>query len=308
MGLFDTLIIATLPLVPTPVMRRLSARYIAGERLEQAMAKLTELAAKGYPGILDVLGEDVEDEAAARAALALYREAGGALNAAGLDAYLSVKPTHFGLRLSEELCLELYSELAAEGQGPAGPRFVRVEMEDHTTTDATLRVYARLRERFDNVGIVLQSRLFRTLADIDALPDCRHDVRLVKGIYLEPAKIAHTTPEAISTAFLECTRKLFTGGQRIAFGTHDAPLAKQLLSVADETGARPSGAASAPERFYFEVLLGVCEPLWQQWKDEGHLVRAYVPFGPQWRAYSQRRLKRNPELLGHIVRNFLSFG
>ncbi|MFT5150784.1 MAG: proline dehydrogenase [Planctomycetota bacterium] len=306
MKVFDRLILSTLPLVPTPVMRRLSARYIAGERLDQAVAKLHELAAAGYPGILDVLGEDVANETAAREACELYREAGRQVNAGALDTYLSVKPTHFGLRLSEELCFELYAQLADDAAQHG--QFVRVEMEDHSTTDSTLRLFARLCERFDNVGIVLQSRLFRTLADIDALPAGPRDVRLVKGIYLEPAEIAHTTPAEISNAFLSCAKRLFEGGHRIAFGTHDDVLAADLLRIAAETGALPAGSVSAPERFYFEVLLGVREPLWRQWVEQGHLVRAYVPFGPEWRAYSQRRLKRNPELLGHVMRNFLHMG
>lgn len=296
MGLLDKIVLATLPLVPTPLMRRLSSRYIAGETLDEAVAALRSLAERGFDGVIDVLGEDVEDAEASRAAARHYHDAGKAMAAAGLDAYLSVKPTHVGLRLSEDLCFENYDELASFAAGLG--QFVRVEMEDHTTTDGTLRVFRRLCERHDNVGIVLQSRLKRTLADIDELPE-GVDVRLVKGIYLEPAEIAHTEAQRIRDAFLECAQRLFARGHRVAIASHDEHLAARLLREAADRGV-------ARDRYYFEVLLGVQERLWERWKGQGHRVRVYVPYGPEWRAYSTRRLRRNPEILQHVMRNLLS--
>lgn len=298
MGLIERIVIGTLPLVPTPVMRRLSARYIAGETLEQAMVRLRELSSGGYTGVLDVLGEDVEGEEAARAAAHSYELAGEQLAREGLDCYLSVKPTHVGLRLSEDLCFDNYDRLATS----AGERglFVRVEMEDHTTTDGTLRVFARLAERHRNVGIVLQSRLKRTPADIEALPE-GVDVRLVKGIYLEPEEIAYTEAQPIRDAFLACAESLWARGHRVAIASHDEHLAARLLRAATDRGV-------ARDRYYFEVLLGVQERLWKLWSEQGHEVRVYVPYGPEWRAYSTRRLRRNPQILQHVLRNMLSRG
>ena len=296
MGPLERLVLASLPFVPRPIMRRLAARYIAGETLDEALAKLRDLAARGHSGILDMLGEDVADESEARAAAAGYRAAATAVHAAGLDSHISIKPTHLGLRISPQLAHELYAELA-EHCRPL-EQLVRVEMEDHTTTDATLGLFAELQARFDNVGIALQSRLLRTLADIDALPSGPVDVRLVKGVYLEPASIAHTAHDAIRDAFVDCAERILDGGHVLAMATHDELLADRLLRLLDERGL-------GPERAYFEVLLGVRQPLWERWKAAGHTVRVYVPYGPEWRSYSQRRLRKNPELLRHMMRNVL---
>jgi proline dehydrogenase len=295
MGLLHRAVVATLPLVPGPVMRRLSARYIAGETLAQAMTTTRAFANQGYGGVLDVLGEDVADEAEARGALAEYIACAKAIADTKVDSYVSVKPTHFGLRLSEDLCLELYGELAT--QCTALGQKLRVEMEDHTTTDATLRLFRNLRERFQDVGVVVQSRLFRTADDIAALPE-NSDVRLVKGIYLEPESMAHTDADAIRDAFVKDVERLFQAGHSIALATHDAGLADRAIQVAKDQGV-------GSERFEFEVLMGVQDPLWRTWRDSGCRVRVYVPFGPGWRAYSQRRLRKNPQVLGYVMRNFL---
>ena len=295
MSVLDRAALATLPLLPRWLMRRLAARYIAGEQLADALRKLEELRASGYPGILDVLGEDVLDERAARKVLEEYGLAAEALAERRLDCYVSVKPTHLGLRLSENLCAELYDQLAHRCAGLG--LFLRVEMEDHTTTDATLRVYEGLRTRHANVGIVLQSRLKRTPRDIGQLGPgpC---VRLVKGIYLEPASIAHTEPAPIREAYIEAARLLAGRGARLSFATHDELLAERLVVLCRELGI-------PPERYEFQVLLGVREALWKRWREAGNGVRVYVPFGPEWRAYSTRRLRKNPQIFRHVMRDLL---
>ena len=296
MGILHTIAVATIPFIPRHVMRRLSARYIAGETLEEALGCLLELRERGYSGILDILGEDVSGEAEARSVLEAYKQAASDSAERKLDSYVSVKPTHFGLRTSKELCHELYVELlvhcAAIGQ------FARVEMEDHTTTQDTLDIFARLRAEHSNVGIVLQSRLFRTADDISKLPEGPLDVRMVKGIYLEPEAIAHTSSQDIRDSFLELSDALFKAGHRVAFATHDEHLAARLLRSCKDRGVDPS-------RYEFEVLLGVQQPLWENWRAAGHKVRVYVPYGPERRAYSQRRLRKNPEIFGHVLRGLL---
>jgi proline dehydrogenase len=145
---------------------------------------------------------------------------------------------------------------------------------------------------------VLQSRLFRTPKDVDELAEGPLDVRLVKGIYLEPASIAHVDPEPIRVAYVEIARKLFARGARVGLATHDEGLGERCLAVARELGV-------AKDRYEFQVLLGVREELWDLWKKAGHRVRVYVPFGPDWRAYSLRRMKKNPQIVGHVLRNML---
>ena len=294
MGLLHQLIVSTLPLIPRPIMRRLSARYIAGETLAEALTRLEQARARGFGGVLDILGEDVSSEAEARDAQASYKAGASALAERGLDAYVSVKPTHVGLRISHELARELYADLLMHCAGLS--QIVRVEMEDHTLTDKTLQLFSGLRERFDNVGIVLQARLHRTLRDIEELGTGMRDVRIVKGIYLEPSSIAHTSQQEIRDAFVACTNELFRRGHTVALATHDESLGARLLHEISEAGI-------APERFCFEVLLGVQEHLWEHWRDLGHRVLVYVPYGPKWRSYSQRRLRKNPEVLRHLMRN-----
>jgi proline dehydrogenase len=299
MSALNNLVLATLPYIPRPIMRRLASRYIAGETLDEALAKLTDLARRGHPGILDILGEGITSESEARNVLAEYKQAATRLAAASLDAYVSVKPTHLALTQSEPLCLELYTDLAEHCR--SAKLFLRVEMEDHPTTDATLRVFESLRTRFDNVGIVLQSRLFRTLDDIERLAPGPLDVRMVKGIYLEPPAIAHTEPEPIRAAYVECTKKLLQRGAKLSLATHDEELGDRCLALMREFHRRT-------DSYEFQVLLGVREELWEKWKRAGHRVRVYVPFGPEWRAYSQRRLRKNPQILRHVMRDALRRG
>jgi proline dehydrogenase len=296
MSVLDRAALAALPLLPRPLMRRLASRYIAGERLEDALARLRTLHGQGYGGILDLLGEEVAQEAQARSVVASYLTAARALQTTGLDVYLSVKPTHVGLRISEELALELYTELA-RGCAELG-RFVRVEMEDHTTTDGTLRVFERLRQRAPNVGIVLQSRLLRTPRDIEALASGPLSVRMVKGIYLEPAEIAHVEPGPIREAYVACCAQLFRRGAQVSFATHDDLLAQRLASLVKAEGV-------GRERHEFQVLLGVRDWLWREWRAAGHAVRVYVPYGPDWRAYSTRRLRNNPQLFRQVARDLV---
>ncbi len=297
--MFEKLVLAGLPYIPRPIMRRLASRYIAGERLEDAIAKLEDLARRGHPGILDVLGENVATAEEAMAAARIYEQGATAIAGEGLDAYVSVKPTHLGLTIDEQLALDLFSGLAGRCR-ERGLR-MRVEMEDHPTTDATLALFETLRKRFDNVGIVLQSRLFRSIRDVDALAPGPLDVRLVKGIYLEPASIAHVDPEPIREAYVEIARKLFARGARVGLATHDEGLGARCLAVAREAGV-------PKDRYEFQVLLGVREELWERWKNAGYVVRVYVPFGPEWRAYSQRRLRKNPQILRHVMRDTLGLG
>jgi len=295
--MLNRLLVQGLGLVPTPIMRRLSARYIAGEKLEDAMRALRELAVEGYSGVFDILGEGIRSREEASQTADEYIRGAEAIAEAGLDAYVSIKPTHLGLNSDESLAFELYDRVATRCAELS--LFMRVEMEDHPTTDATLRVFEALRAKHDKIGLVLQARLFRTLEDIDALAPGPLDVRMVKGIYLEPAHIAHTQVEPIRDAFIACTERLWDRGARVRLATHDAVMADRLFELVR--------ARNLPTSEYeLQVLLGVQQKLWQRWKSAGHPVRVYVPFGPEWKAYSLRRLAKNPQIMRAIVHNFFS--
>jgi proline dehydrogenase len=215
MGLFDSLVRLSLPLVPRSVVWQVARRYVAGESLQDCMAALERNEADGFGTILDVLGEAVPSEAGAREAVAEYDRALDALADREWPTIVSVKPTHLGLNFGVGLCEELLSGLCE--RAAARGRFVRFEMEDHPTIDGTLEVFEAVRARHENVGCVLQARLFRTREDVDRLLErfgAGLDVRLVKGIYLEPPEIAWTEPDHITGSYVELADALVEGGAR----------------------------------------------------------------------------------------------
>jgi len=303
MGLLTNTTVGLISALPKGLVRRLASRYIAGEELPEAITRLQKLNADDFTAILDILGEDdgSGDEAAAiaraRSAQGQYIRAATELAGAGVDAYVSAKPTHFGLRQSEDLCFELYDELA--DHCAQHDQFLRVEMEDHPTVEGTLSVFERLLRKHANVGIVLQSRLFRTGDDIQRLIGAvptghRLQVRMVKGIYLEPASIAHTDYQPIADAYVEHTRTLWAAGARVSLATHDDLMQPRLEALRAELDV-------GTDAFEYQVLMGVRPPLWRAWQAAGLPVRVYVPYGPDWHAYSMRRLKKNPKLLQQMA-------
>jgi proline dehydrogenase len=284
-SLVDRAIAKALPAVPKPVVQIFSQRYIAGSTLEDAVQVVRRLNAEGKSATVDVLGEEIVREEEARAIAAAYREVLDAIEREQLDANVSVKLTGLGLQLSYDLCRENVESVLAHG------RFVRIDMEDATTTDATLRLYRELREDGrDNVGVVLQSRLRRTLDDVRALADLRPNVRLCKGIYLEPASIAYTDYEAIRASYVRALHALARiDGAHVAIATHDEWLIGEALRA-------------LPPSYELQMLLGVREERASQLVRDGHPLRVYVPFGEQWYEYSRRRLQENPAMAGTIAR------
>ncbi len=293
MALVHSTVMKVMPHVPKPILWRVAKRYVAGETLQSAVDRLRSLQQRGFSGVIDVLGEDVHGDAQAQRVVHEYQQAADAVVAAKLNAYVSVKPTHVGLRTSEKLAHSNYAALARYCKQRS--LFLRVEMEDASTTDATLRIFEELRREHDNVGIVLQSRLFRTPDDIAKLASGPLNVRMVKGIYLEPATIAHTDPDAIRQAYIACTQQLFERRAFVALATHDAGMGDRCASLARERGIDRKG-------YEFQMLLGVMEPLWKRWQDANHDVRIYVPFGPEWQPYSLRRMRKNPEIFKHVLK------
>jgi proline dehydrogenase len=276
-------------------VRRLSDRYIAGAELADAVATVRALNVAGKKATLDVLGEEVANADEAKAIRAEYERAMETIEAEGLDANVSVKLTALGLNVDPQLCAESVRALArlAAGHG----RFVRIDMEDSSTTTATLDLYRRLRaEGHDNVGIVVQAMLRRTLDDVAALAELRPNVRVCKGIYVEPAEIAYQGDEAVRFNFVEAMSALWKGGAKVAVATHDDALVAKALELIREHGL-------GSERYEFQLLLGVREELADELVSGGHTVRIYVPYGQKWYEYSLRRLQENPKLAGYVARD-----
>jgi proline dehydrogenase len=291
-GLFDRAVATVLPVVPRTVVRRVSAPYIAGPTLEDAISTVTELNGAGKRATVDVLGEEIHSGEEAQAIASAYRDALAAIDDGGLDANISVKLTGLGLKLDLELCHELLEGLVRD----AGARssFVRIDMEDATCVDDTLALYRRLRgEGHDNLGIVLQAYLKRTLHDIADLRELHPSVRLCKGIYVEPSSVAFRDAEVVRRSFVAALDALVEGGSRVAIATHDEALIAASLERV---------VTLAPGAYEFQMLLGVRESRATELVEAGHPLRIYVPYGQRWYEYSLRRLQENPQMAGTIAK------
>lgn len=295
MGLFNRLVVTTLPAVPRVLVGRVARRYVAGATLEQAIDTARRLNAAGAAATIDLLGEEVQEPRLAEAATEENVRLLQAIAEQGLDANVSIKPTLLGLKISQQLCLDCIARIAEEAHRHGN--FVRIDMEDRTTTDATLDIYRELRERWDNVGVVLQARLRRTLDDIAALP-AGTNVRLCKGIYLEPPAHAWQEFDAVRHNFLAALEKLLAGRFYVGIATHDELLLAGSLALIDRLQV-------PPDRYELQMLLGVTERQRETLIADGHRLRVYVPYGEDWYAYSLRRLRENPEVAGHVMRAML---
>jgi proline dehydrogenase len=288
--LLDKTLVRLLPVVPRPVVQLFSSRYIAGSTLDDALDTVRRLNGEGKMATIDVLGEEITHEEEARAIARAYRDAFAAFEREDLDANVSVKLTALGLDLSYDLCRENVISIVEAAKATA--RFVRIDMEDSSTTSDTLRLYRDLREDgHDNVGIVLQAYLRRTLQDIRALADLEPNVRLCKGIYLEPPSIAYRDYDAVRANFVRALDELIPTAGTIAVATHDEWLIEQSLR-----------RVSQMKRYEFQMLLGVREERASKLVREGHRLRIYVPFGEHWYEYSLRRLQENPAMAGTIAK------
>ncbi|HNX50711.1 MAG TPA: proline dehydrogenase family protein [Thermoanaerobaculaceae bacterium] len=297
MSLVNALIRATLPLAPRPVIRFFARRYVAGTTLDQAVATVRRLAGQGCCATIDVLGESVTQRAQAGAARDEYLRVLDVLPSERLEANVSLKPTQLGLAIDEGFCRDNIAAIIEKAASLGG--FVRIDMEDSPTTDATLRVFRSLAARFPGrTGLVLQARLRRTLADAAALGAERANIRLCKGIYLEPRPIAYEERDIIRNAFVSALRVLLRAGSYVGIATHDEWLVEQALAIIADLGLRP-------DQYEFQMLLGVDPQLRRIIVDGGHTLRVYVPFGTHWYPYSVRRLRENPTIVRAGLEGFL---
>ncbi len=293
MALLDRAIVRLLPAVPRPVVRRISSRYIAGTELEDATRVVAELNRAGKLATIDVLGEEVRSRKEADEIVRAYTEVLEAVESRGLDSNVSVKPTALGLEIGYRICRDNLRTLvdAAAARG----NFVRIDMEDSSTTDDTLRLYRELREAGrDNVGFVLQASLRRTLRDVRALADLTPNVRICKGIYVEPESLQFRDADAVRANFVRVLEALFEGGCYVGIATHDEWLLAESKRLVAEHGLGSEG-------YELQMLLGVRPGVADALVAEGHRLRVYVPFGSHWYEYSLRRLQENPSVAGYIA-------
>ncbi len=293
MGILSWLIVKGLPLVPRAIVGRVASRYVAGEKLEDALGVVERLSAEGAMATLDLLGEEVVERSKATAAADEYVRMLDAIAARGLPANVSIKLTSLGLKIDADFCRENAERIVAAAAGHGN--FVRIDMEDRTTTDRTLAIYREIFTRHQNVGVVFQAYMRRTLADIAALPAAGANVRLCKGIYIEPRAVAWKGYETVRMNFLRALEKLLAAGVYVGIATHDEHLACGAVALVDRLQV-------PRERYEFQMLHGVDPELRQILIAGGHRLRVYVPYGRDWYPYSTRRLRENPEVATHILK------
>jgi proline dehydrogenase len=298
-SLLDRTIAGMLPAVPRPIVRRVSSRYVAGADFAAVVAVAKALRARNLRSTMDILGEHTDSLAKARQSAADYLALVDRQVEAGVDRNVSIKLSQLGLIVDREICLASMREIVARSAAQGGK--VRIDMEDSSLTDDTLWVYRSLRAEFANVGIVLQAYLHRTLSDIEAMRPLTPDYRLCKGIYIEAPAVAIQDHDGINANFLRALAAMFAGGSYVGIATHDAALVEGAKRMIAE---RQLG----PDRYEFQMLLGVQERLRDGLVAAGHPVRVYLPYGREWYAYCMRRLKENPSIAGHVVRAMLCRG
>jgi len=293
MRVLDRVIAHTLPFVPKPLVRKVANRYIAGETLDEALRVTAALNRNGVRATLDILGEDVHNlEQAQRGVhenLQLLEE----IHRRKLDANLSIKLTQLGLKADPNACLEFTARVVRRAEELGN--FVRIDMEDSSCTTDTLQIYRTLRKTHQNVGVVIQAYLRRTLNDVSSLEDLRPNYRLCKGVYVEPPEIAFQDMAEINRNYIRILEKLLRSGSYVGIATHDELIVREALRLIRELRLPPTA-------YEFQMLLGVGEQLRDMIRSGGHHLRVYIPFGSDWYAYSVRRLRENPRLAGYVLR------
>lgn len=285
-----------------PLAWRVAGRFVAGEGVEDALRATQELQAKGMAAAMDYLGESVSDPAEAATARDHILELIDCLQEMGQDAYVSVKLSQLGVKIDEGLAVENLRQLLQRAR--RGGRRVRIDMEESALVDTTLRIYRQLRyqEGFDNVGVVIQSYLYRSEADVQQLVDEGAWVRLVKGAYLEPADIAFPNKADTDANFVRLMQLMLSeearaNGAHVAIASHDEQMIQATLDYVR--------AHNIPtDYFEFQMLYGIRREMQEALVAQGYPVRIYVPYGTAWYPYFMRRLAERPANLWFFISNF----
>lgn len=279
-----------------PGSKQVVQRFIAGEKIEAAIAAVRELNQLGIIATLDHLGESITSEVATRNEVDEYLRALQYIAEAKVNSNVSVKLTQLGLDIDEQLCLENARRMV-ERASQLG-NFVRIDMEDSTKTDATLRIFYALRSEFEAVGIVIQAYLYRSEQDVIESLARKSRIRLCKGAYDEGAEVAFPAKADVDANFVKLMQRLLLSGLYHGIATHD----EAMIAATREFATREKIARNA---FEFQMLYGVRRDLQVKLVEEGYRVRVYVPYGEFWYPYFMRRLAERPANLWFVVKNLL---
>ena len=274
--------------------KHFASRFVAGETVDEALAATKELNAHGITASLDLLGESVYTEREARQARDEYLNLLDRIHQAKLNANVSVKLTAMGLDIDHELCVAIMQDILTRAQ--EYETFVRLDMESSAYTDITLKLFEdRLYPQYKaNVGVVLQSCLYRTFEDVQHVDALGARVRICKGAYKEPASVAYPDKKDVDANYVKCMRELMLRGNYPGIATHDPAMINEAKRFATEQGI-------SKDRFEFQMLYGVRRDLQESLVKEGYRMRCYVPFGTQWYPYLMRRLAERPANVAFIT-------
>lgn len=294
MGLFNFLVSKTIMHIPSPIVSLFAKSYIAGPTLYDAVKVTHDLNQKNIMATIDILGEFIKTKEEATYYKNECVKILDTIKKESLNANLSLKPTQMGLNIHKEFAFSNIREIVSHATELES--FVRIDMEDTLCTDSTLEFYGRLRDEFPgHVGTVLQSYLRRTPKDIENLSDGELNFRLCKGIYNEKRKLAYKDPQIINQNYVYCLDKILKKGGYVGIATHDEKLVFEAFKLIEKYNL-------SKEQYEFQMLLGVDEELRKIIVDSGHRLRVYVPFGKDWLPYSRRRLRENPSIARHALK------
>ena len=282
--------------MPFFIVRKVAGKYVAGENAEDTLKVVNELNQQGYSVTVDILGEHTQDKKTAMDITNQYQSLLRSIHENNLNCNISIKPSHLGMDVSKFCILENMLQLINTAREIG--QFIRIDMEDASLTDATLELYDKCKEKYEDVGIVFQAYLYRTQNDLTLYSKTTNfNFRLCKGIYRESEQIAIQGRNNINNNYLKLLRFAFENNIYVGIATHDLLLIQETYKLIKDMNI-------SNDRFEFQVLYGVPMSGWLEKHLENHYkVRIYVPFGKDWYFYSMRRLKENPNIATYIIRD-----
>jgi proline dehydrogenase len=280
------------------LFKKLTTRFIAGETIDQAVAAICEINAKGCSASFDHLNEGVQSVAGTEAEVREYLDVLAKIDESGINSNVSIKLTQFGLEIDSELAYRNARRIVEEAVRRGN--FVRVDMEGSNVTQATLEIFKRLRSEFglNDVGIVLQSYLYRTMDDAKDLLKIPARIRLCKGAYDEPPSVAYPDKKDVDDNYVRVMQLLLASGTYHGIATHDPKMIDATADFAQREGI-------SKEAFEFQMLYGIRRDLQEQLARDGYRMRVYVPYGKHWYPYFMRRLAERPANIWFVMKNFL---
>tara|TARA_Y200000002_G_scaffold365526_1_gene355565 strand:- start:1435 stop:2349 length:915 start_codon:yes stop_codon:yes gene_type:complete len=298
MKLINNLIIQILPFLPKFLVKIVASPYIAGITDEEMLQNVEKLNQKGFKVAIDILGEHVQTENEAKEVTNRYVAIYDEISKRNLLANLSIKLTHIGQDLGLDIVEKNLSKLVEAAK--KNNNFLRLDMENAPYTSETIKLYKEMFNHYDQIGIVIQAYLHRSIDDIKALSNDKFNVRICKGIYVEDPSLVLNDYNDIRENYISLVKESLNNGSYVGIATHDEFLIDSLYSWILEKNI-------SKDRYEFQVLHGV--PMQKKLKklmDDGNTVRVYLPYGDNWYDYSVRRLKENPKMAGYIIKNLFS--